>query len=434
MRNMFKYVLMELQRRKSRTVINIFGYFVAAASMVILLTIVLTAHSAQSAELDSIGTHFIAYIPEGVEAPRDLAPEETCCPQNFNEFVMEHAKTTVAARELPENMGLMFGSIRTQVLPATMGDGYTKTIDAVEMLPSVFDAAPYMRMQVEDGNGNLFTLGGIGPRMDKEAIWYNVASPGNILEGRFLEDYEKGSVMIHEAYSRYSGLTAGDQLLIGEENFNIVGVVKPPLRPGAADVFMNIDDARKVLNYLIGSTVFTDEFNIILVESMGVAHHEQAMADVEEIIFGGGSGYSFGCWAPAGRALDINTNFIWLLIGTIAFGTIVISSKTQYASVIERRRDIGILKMIGWTNKNIVSNIVSESLFQSLVGGIIGCIVAIAVLLIVPFELLQIGQVSISWLVVAGGLLLALLGGIITGIFPALKAAKQNPADILRKF
>jgi len=438
MRNIFEYVLLELRRRKSRTLTNIFGYLLAVLIMVVLISIIITAHSAQGAVLEGVGTHFIAYVPLGEgEGPMayELEVEELCCPRDYME---QYGDVVIALAEMPPDEGFFFGSVRTKILPSLLGDGRTRTIEKAEEFASVKAASPYLLFRLKDkDDGHLFTVGGIGPEMNKIAIHKSVCAPNNVVEGRFLEDTDRGVIMVGKSYADDRNLTLNDEIIIGQRSFTVAGVVDPPIRPAAADVYMSFKDATEVLNEYFNVHLMHNDFNILLVESENVYLHEEAMESVKQLIMGNTIGYTYGCWSPARKGLNINENAIWLLIGIIGLGTILLSSKTQYTSVIERRHDIGILKIIGWTNKSIVSQIVIESVFQSVIGGILGCIIAIIILLSVPIpELINIdvpGGITISWKVLGSGLLLALIGGVIAGIIPAFIAAKQNPAEVLRK-
>jgi putative ABC transport system permease protein len=113
------------------------------------------------------------------------------------------------------------------------------------------------------------------------------------------------------------------------------------------------------------------------------------------------------------------------------------SLKSQFGSVVERTREIGILKAIGWTDSDITKQVFLESLLQGLAGGVIGVGFAYIVTLFIPqLGLLPIQNLvlTISPLIVILGFTTSLSGGIIAGVFPAWRAAKLQPADALRRF
>jgi putative ABC transport system permease protein len=105
--------------------------------------------------------------------------------------------------------------------------------------------------------------------------------------------------------------------------------------------------------------------------------------------------------------------------------------------VVERTREIGILKAIGWTDSDITKQVFLESLLQGLAGGVIGVGFGYLVTFFIPqLGLLPMQNLvlAISPLLVILGLTTSLSGGIITGVFPAWRAAKLQPAEALRRF
>jgi putative ABC transport system permease protein len=132
---------------------------------------------------------------------------------------------------------------------------------------------------------------------------------------------------------------------------------------------------------------------------------------------------------------------LWPLAIIISLSVVGLTLKSQFSSVVERRHDIGIMKAIGWSDSNVVSQILGESVLQAAIGGVTGALVAVIILLAVPFEVLSgidgtaaVGTaVDISPLVILAALGLALLGGLIAGILPAIVAARTRPANSLRR-
>ena len=64
--------------------------------------------------------------------------------------------------------------------------------------------------------------------------------------------------------------------------------------------------------------------------------------------------------------------------------------RSQFGSVVERTKDIGILKAIGWTNSEVIKQIFFESLLQGPAGGIAGICLGCAVTLLIS----QLGLIS----------------------------------------
>jgi len=115
---------------------------------------------------------------------------------------------------------------------------------------------------------------------------------------------------------------------------------------------------------------------------------------------------------------------ISLLIGGIGIMNIML------ASILERTKEIGIMKAIGATKQDIVLQFLSESILISLSGGIIGCILGILASYILEVAtdietIVSVGSILLSFLV-------ATFIGLIFGVLPAKSAANKNPIEAIR--
>ena len=123
---------------------------------------------------------------------------------------------------------------------------------------------------------------------------------------------------------------------------------------------------------------------------------------------------------------------ISLLVGGIGI------MNTMYTAVLERTREIGIMKALGARREMILLLFLIESGFLGLIGGIIGVILGFAASKLVEIVAFQIYgtmliQANFSFLLMFGMLLFAFLIGAISGVFPAKQAASLQPVDALRK-
>ena len=106
-------------------------------------------------------------------------------------------------------------------------------------------------------------------------------------------------------------------------------------------------------------------------------------------------------------------------------------------SVLERVKEIGIMKSIGAKNSDIFFQFFVEAGLLGLVGGIIGCALGIGLSFIgiqaVNNFLGADNQFKLNIFLIGGTLIGSFLIGSTSGIAPALKAAKLNPIEALRK-
>jgi len=100
----------------------------------------------------------------------------------------------------------------------------------------------------------------------------------------------------------------------------------------------------------------------------------------------------------------------------------------MFVSVAERTREIGVRKAIGAKSRTILLQFIIEAACICLIGGVIALLIAWPATLLMrkamPAELSP-GIVGISLLVSA-------LTGVLSGFFPAWRAARMNPVDALR--
>lgn len=120
---------------------------------------------------------------------------------------------------------------------------------------------------------------------------------------------------------------------------------------------------------------------------------------------------------------------ISLIVSSIMIGIIT------YISVLERTKEIGILRAIGASKRNISSIFNAETFIVGLFSGIMG--IGITILLLIPINLIihSFNTDITAVLPFTGGTILVILSVILTligGLIPSRKAAKQDPVTALR--
>ena len=114
-----------------------------------------------------------------------------------------------------------------------------------------------------------------------------------------------------------------------------------------------------------------------------------------------------------------------LLVGGVAIANVMVMS------VLERRMEIGVRRSIGATRREIRYQFLLESIVLSGIGGLVGVVLGAAITL---------GYTNYTGIVfsipvwqIFGAVLVALLIGAISGVYPAIKASKIQPAEAVRK-
>lgn len=125
---------------------------------------------------------------------------------------------------------------------------------------------------------------------------------------------------------------------------------------------------------------------------------------------------------------------VWM-VSVIAIVIGVISMlNTMAMSVLERTQEIGILRAVGWTRGRVVKMVLSEAVMIGLAAAAVGTVGAIAATHVLAASPKVSGfiEAGIAPVVVAQGIVLTMLIGLVGGAFPALRAARLLPTEAIR--
>lgn len=232
-------------------------------------------------------------------------------------------------------------------------------------------------------------------------------------------------------------IAVGSKVEIEGERFEVVGILEPVGNPE--------DDSNIYMPLAVMRDLFGDEESVSLIfakvkpgtdlnEAAGKIHAELKRIRSEE---------SFDVSTPEQLLEQLGTVLgivqgVLAGIAAISFivGAVGITSSV-YTSVIERTKDIGIMKAVGATNNEIVLIFLIEAGLVGLVGGVIGIVLGFGIAQLISFAAAQAGFTFFKivvepWLMVLG-MAFAVVVGMISGFFPARQAAGLKPVEALRK-
>ena len=137
-----------------------------------------------------------------------------------------------------------------------------------------------------------------------------------------------------------------------------------------------------------------------------------------------------------GSILNIINGSLFLIALISIFVATVNIMNTMYTAVLERTKEIGVMKAVGAQNRDILFVFVFESGMLGTIGGILGVFVGYLISLAGGKIAANAGYALLSpifpWYLVSGCILFGLSVGVVAGIFPARQAAKLKPVDALR--
>ena len=116
-----------------------------------------------------------------------------------------------------------------------------------------------------------------------------------------------------------------------------------------------------------------------------------------------------------------------LLVGGVGM------TNTVMMSTFERTREIGTLRAIGWRRRRVMAMIFGESLLLGVIGGAIGCALGAGmVALLSANSAIGYLQGTVTWNLIAWGVITAIGLGAIGGFYPAWRASKMLPVEALQ--
>jgi putative ABC transport system permease protein len=144
----------------------------------------------------------------------------------------------------------------------------------------------------------------------------------------------------------------------------------------------------------------------------------------------------------AGIQKNVNSFLGTLRLGLMGIGSIslIVASvailNVMLMSTVERRGEIGVLRAVGITRGEVLRMILTEAAFLGVIGGLLGVVVSTVIGLIL-FEVLlgdpldALGWQSAQYLLY--GMLFAVVASLLSGLYPAWKAANERPVEALRE-
>ena len=125
------------------------------------------------------------------------------------------------------------------------------------------------------------------------------------------------------------------------------------------------------------------------------------------------------------------SSFIRVVVGISMIIGFMVIFQAMYTSVMERTREIGILKSIGASKIYIINVILRESTLLSICGIVVGVVFSEMARLVILKRIFPSLPVEISGGWIARAVLIAVVGALAGAIYPALKAARKDPIEAL---
>jgi putative ABC transport system permease protein len=326
---------------------------------------------------------------------------------------------------------------------ATAVDLTEADVDVIERVAGVKDVTAYVVGNAKiEFKKKLKFVSAIGIEPDKMSVAFG--SYG-VQDGRLLKEGGGKEVMIgHQfKYNDFLGqpVDVGDKVLINDVEFKVVGIVEK---------IGNAQDDRMVY---ISKDEFRDLFDIPTRVDFIVAQVENpeeisdVAKDAEKKLIKSRDlekdSTDFTVLTPEELLGTVKSvlNIITYFLGGIAAISLLVGginiANSMFTSVIERTREIGVMKAIGAKNSDILYIFVIEAGLLGIVGGILGVLTGMGLGKLIEYAAVNLYgtnllRVVFPFYLIAGSLTFAFLVGAISGLWPAWRATKIRPVEALR--
>ena len=432
----YSYVLKELRHHHNRTLVNILGIGIGIALFVSINAVSTAYQKAVSLPFKNLGADIV------VQRPEKRAVDSGQPPASMRGIRLPFSNQLLLLQDLEK----------------------LKTVEGIDSMASSlllweFDKGGFRTIMGVD-----LTQPSLGPVKVKD--W--------LKEGRFPK--KEGEVVIEKHYAKFQHKKMGDTIDINSRPFSIVGFleIKEGSQIASANIYLPLQDAQGLLggesngvNPVRNSSgalnpaveqrgIISNGVNIVYLRLKNPSLLSQVKTSIARQINGVSVSSSDSSLELMGGVSKISDQFSFIVSLIALGGAVFLIVKAMLSNLVERSREIGILKAVGWTERDVQKQLMGEVFLQSLLGGVLGIVMGyffsyllgfLSIPVSTPWELNLLPAfakdtaaaaqtvrlpVSISAGLTAVSLVLSLVAGGMASYVMGKRTSRMKPAEILR--
>lgn len=382
--NLTAITVKNIKRRPGKTALLVVGLMLAIASLVAIVTLMTSFRGAMDKQLGKYG---------------------------FNILVFPKSS----------NLSLTYGGMNISGVSA-FKTSYLNTddmrkIDALKKNDDVTISPKFLSGVTVKNKPAL--LVGIDPRAELSVKkWWNI-------DGHGIK--KNNDLIIGSSAAAKLGVSLGDKLDLSGRSFSVVGIIKETGSQDDDSIFGDIRRAQQLagmdgrVNFVEISTGNTGEIDV-LVSKLTRALPGASVSSVKQAV------------KYKESALNRLTRFGLTVSAVVVFISAMIVFSTMMSSVMERKREIGIFRAVGYRKSKVTKIILTEAALLSIFGGLLGYLLGLALAATLSTFVKSIDvPVAADVYLLAASVLLSLSIGIVSSIIPAYRAANLSPALALKE-
>ena len=408
-----RYVTKELRHRHHRTMVNLLGIAIGIALFVSINAVSTAYKKAVSLPFKNLGADLV------VQKTEKRTVDSAQAPASMRDIRLPFSNQLLTPEDL-QKLGSLDGvaSAASSLLLWEFDRGGFRTIMGVDL-----------------------TQPALGPVKVKE--W--------LKEGRFPD--KKGEIVLEKHYAKFHHTKLGEAMTIGGHPFSVVGLleIKEGSQIASANIYLPLKDAQELSGNASG-------VNIVYLRLQNPSLLTKVKSRIGKELPAVSVTSSDSFLELMGGVSKISDQFSWLASLVALGGAIFLIIKTMLGNLVARSSEIGILKAVGWTERNVQKQLMTEALLQSFAGGLVGLVAGylisyglgfLSIPVSAPWEINLTPAfakdaataattvvrlpVSISAGLTAGALALSLAAGALASFFMGRRTSRMKPVDILRK-